>query len=397
MSPSAVRRRHVFFLNGFDPKGASYYHRLYREEAARQSAVTDTVYEVGPRSRGDNGNSSWQVTCRSGPDVAETTFEFVQWDDIVRAHWPRNGWQVLVGSLRGYQAALASLESLKKVWRVSPRTLVALAYPAVFWLLALAAGLACGAALAWMARTAVGPGLPATVPWVAAALGALGMWWGALAWERRLNTTWLLRIYQFAGDWRRGRTPSLPPRLDALANEVARRLSDPQVDEVLLVGFSVGSLLAVSAAARVQQRAAAGGTPSLDRLSMVTLGHCIPLLGLMAGADGFRGELARLGQDPQLRWVDFSSPTDWGSFALVDPLAICLGPAGPGRPHSPRMLSPRFHTMFEPAHYAQIIRNKRRMHLQYLMAGERPALYDYFAITAGPASLPHRITATKAP
>jgi hypothetical protein len=44
-----------------------------------------------------------------------------------------------------------------------------------------------------------------------------------------------------------------------------------------------------------------------------------------------------------------------------------------------------------------MIRNKRRMHLQYLMAGERPALYDYFAITAGPSSLPDRITGTPAP
>jgi hypothetical protein len=116
------------------------------------------------------------------------------------------------------------------------------------------------------------------------------------------------------------------------------------------------------------------------------------LLGLMAGADAFRAELARLGQAPSLRWVDFSSITDWGSFALVDPIALCLGPGGPQRPHTPRMASPRFHLMFEPQDYRQIVRNKRRMHMQYLMAGQRPALYDYFAITAGPESLPDRIT-----
>jgi hypothetical protein len=239
--------------------------------------------------------------------------------------------------------------------------------------------------------------LPAAVSWLVGALVAAGLWWAALAWERRLNTTWLLRIYQFAGDWRRGLTPTLPPRLDRLAHEILQRLAEPEVDEVLVVGFSVGSLLAVSAVARVQERAAAAGVTSLDRLSLMTLGHCIPLLGLMAGADAYRAELARLGQDPQVHWVDFSSPTDWGSFALVDPLAICLGPADATRPHSPRMLSPRFHTMFEPAAYAQMISNKRRMHLQYLMAGERPALYDYFAITAGPSSLPDRITGTPAP
>ncbi|MEO5671044.1 MAG: hypothetical protein ABIR26_10175 [Ramlibacter sp.] len=394
---SAVRRRHVFYLGGFDPKGASYSHGLYRAEAARQSGVTGAVYEVGPRVRCEGGNTTWQVRSRTDGQDTETTFEYVQWDDIVRAHWPRNGWQVLVGSLRGYQAALASLDALKKVWRASPRTLVSLAYPALFWVMVFLSGLACGAVLATLVRTAGGPGVYAALPWMAGAIAAFGIWGGALAWERRLNTTWLLRIYQFAGDWRRGRTPSVPPRMDRLAADIVKRLSGPALDEILVVGFSVGSLLAVSAVARVQALAAPAGGPNLDRLSLMTLGHCIPLLGLMAGADAFRAELARLGQDPQVRWWDFSSPTDWGSFALVDPLAICLGEGGPGRPYAPHMASPRFHTMFEPGHYARIIRDKRRMHLQYLMAGELPTLYDYFAITAGPLSLPGRFSDTTAP
>jgi hypothetical protein len=55
------------------------------------------------------------------------------------------------------------------------------------------------------------------------------------------------------------------------------------------------------------------------------------------------------------------------------------------------MLSPRFHLMFDPAVYAQMVRNKRRMHMQYLMAGERPVLYDYFALTAGPLTLAQRL------
>jgi hypothetical protein len=53
--------------------------------------------------------------------------------------------------------------------------------------------------------------------------------------------------------------------------------------------------------------------------------------------------------------------------------------------------------MFEPETYARIIRDKRRMHLQYLMAGQRPAVYDYFAITAGPCSLPERLARMPAP
>jgi hypothetical protein len=386
MTEPTVRRRHVFFLSGFDPKGASYYHGLYRKEATQQGAVTGARYEIGPRTRCDGGNTVWPVRAETDGRVTQTNFEYVQWDDIVRAHWPRTGWQVLIGSLRGYRAALASPSALRKVWHTSRRTLVALAYPAAFWLLAslLGAGIAAvlGLLLTWL--------LPPAAAWSLAAMGALAVWWGALAWERKLNTSWLLRIYQFAGDWRAGRTPQLQERLDRLADDIVRRLAEPEVDEVLLIGFSVGSLLAASAAARVQRIAAREGV-DLTRLSMMTLGHCIPLLGLMAGANTYRAELASLGRPPKLRWVDFSSLTDWGSFALVDPLALCLGPAGTERPYGPRMASPRFHMMFDAADYARIVRDKRRIHLQYLMAGRRPAHYDYFAITAGPVPLAERI------
>lgn len=373
-----VTRRHVFFLSGFDPKGASYYHGLYAGQAALQGRVTGVRYTVGPRTRLANGNAQWQVASEADGRRVDTCFEYVRWDDIVRAHWPRSAWQVLAGSLRGYAGALASPAALRKVKAASPRTLVALAYPALFWLLALLLALALGALLARFVGMVVG-----------ASAGAAVLW-GALRWERRLNTSWLLRIYQFAADWRSGRTPDLEQRMDTAADAIVRKLAEPQVDEVLLVGFSVGSLLAASIAARVQQRAAAQGLP-LDHLALLTLGHCIPLLGLMAGADAFRAELARLGRPPRVRWADFSSPTDWGSFALVDPLAIALGPAGAERPFAPRMASPRFHTMFAPEVYAALARDKRRIHLQYLMAGERATPYDYFAITAGPLRLAERL------
>jgi hypothetical protein len=382
MTESPVRRRHVFYLNGFDPKGAAYVHGLYARQAQLQGQVAGVRYEVGDRERRPNGNSQWTVRCDAAGQRTHTVFEYVRWDDIVRAHWPRSPWAVLAGSLRGYAAALASWSALRKVWQHSRRTLVSLAYPALFWLGALL--------LAISAAFGVAATLPP--PWgaaagAAAAAAVLGL---ALLQERRLNTSWLLRIYQFAGDWRHGRTPEVPRRTAAAAEDIVQALRDPQLDEVLLVAFSVGSLLAVSTAARVQQLAAAQGL-SLERFSLVTLGHCIPLLGLMAGADAYRGELAQLGGEPRVQWVDFSSPTDWGSFPLVDPLAICLGPASAQRPHSPRMLSPRFHTMFDPAVYAELVRDKRRLHLQYIMAGERPALYDFFAITAGPERLPARL------
>ena len=379
-----VKRRHVFFLSGFDPKGASYYHALYAAQAQMQGRVTGAAYTVSPRIKCSDGNSCWSVDSVSPQGSSHTTYEFVRWDDIVRSRWPRTGWGVLAGSLRAYISAIGAGRSLIKVWRVAPKTLFSLCYPALVWLAAALMSIAVGVALAFAIDATIG-----RRNYWGAGIGmatAAAAWIGALRWERRLHTTWLLRIYQFAADWASGRIEELPQRLDQLFDRIAFQLGQDDLDEVLLIGFSVGSMLAVSAAARVKETVPAG---RLAKLSVLTLGHCIPLLGLMPRATKFRADLARMGGNPALNWLDFSSTTDWGSFALVDPVALCLR-ATAGSMHGPALASPRFHTLFKPATYAQIRGDKRRMHLQYLMAAELPGPYDFFAVTAGPLRLADR-------
>jgi pimeloyl-ACP methyl ester carboxylesterase len=380
MSAAHVRRRHVYFLSGFDPKGASYYHRLYSSEAQRQGQVSGASYRVGPRQRMQDGNTSWRVDAVTAGQASETTCEYVRWDDIVRARWPRTPWKVLTGGVAAYASALTAGRKLGDVWRAAPKTVVSLVYPAVFWFVSCLLGLALGVT----AGALLGGGVAG---WVVGILLACGFWWAALLLESRINTSWLLRIYAFAGDWSRNRVTEIEPRMETLAAAIAARLADPDIDEVLLVGFSVGSMLAVDAAARLQARTTAR---DLEKFSLLTLGHCIPLLGAMAGAAAFRENLRALAHEPRLDWTDVASPLDWGSFALVDPIPLSLGLPPGSLPHGPLMLSPRFHTMFEAASYAAIRGDKRRMHMQYLMAGELPSAYDYFAITAGPERLAGR-------
>jgi hypothetical protein len=391
VSQGTVHRRHVFFLAGFDPKGAGYYHRLYRTQASLQGPLTGVTYAVGSRERLVDGNTAWEVHTReNGGAEVRTTIEHVRWDDVVRAHWPRSWWQVLAGSVKAYWGAITS-RSLGKVRQASPRTLVALAWPAVFWIVAVLM-----TAVAWACAQLLARALGAPFPWPLAAGIAAAAIAGrfALAWDRRLNTSWLLRIYQFAHAWSRGRTPEVPPLVNKLARSMAGALRDPHIDEVLLVGFSVGSMLAVAATARLKDMSAADPVP-LDKLSVLTLGHCIPLLGLMPDADAFRADLRTVAAWPAVFWADYSSPVDWGSFPLVDPIGICVDVQD--RATRVHVASPRFHTMFPRDVYESMRREKRRMHLQYLMAGQIASDYDYFAITAGSLSLPARLSAQRAP
>ncbi len=385
-----VHRRHVFFVSGFDPKGASYYHALHTAEAAKQDAVTGTQSTVGPRLRDGQGNSHWTISSTPADPsgtACETTYEFCRWDDIVRKHWPRSAWRLLADLVFAYSLMIRS-GGIVTTWHLSRKTLVGLAYPLIViggcLSLAVAMSLWAGTALAssgtaWPVATAAGVGLM-----------ALGLW-ATHKLEAKLNSTWLVRIFSFTGRHACGQLPELDARLDALAEKIAVKLRSPDagnVDEVLVVGFSVGSILSVSSVAR----ALPGGAdlPARPALSLMTLGHCIPMLGLLPQAARFRDELKVLAAEPALRWIDFSSLTDWGSFAMVDPVDACRITLPNGQKHNPTMRSPRFHTQFAPATYDKLRRNKRRIHMQYLMAGELPSDYDYFAITAGGLTLDER-------
>jgi hypothetical protein len=383
-----VRRRHVFFFSGFDPKGAAYYHRIYREQAQRQGRLNGSTYEVGARTRTSDGHTRWPVraTAPDGQGRVDTVYEYLRWDDIVRAQWPRSAGGVVRASLRAYRAALGPA---RRAWPVAPRAVMLLFYPALCWCLVLLLATAWGLSVASLAQRLGPTGSMWPALWGAAA-GAACLW---AAWwlEGRLHTSWLLRIFAFAHAWATGRVPGLQARLEEAAEQVCKPLADPNVDEVLLVGFSVGSIWAVSVADRCALRVGPHA-PALGRLSVLTLGHCVPLLGLVSEAQAFRDALQRVAVLAPLCWVDVSAPGDWGSFALVDPVPLCAPADAAAGAVNPRLLaSPRFHTLFGSQAYARLKKDKRRMHMQYLMAGERAGVYDYFALTAGPLGLRERL------
>jgi hypothetical protein len=185
-----------------------------------------------------------------------------------------------------------------------------------------------------------------------------------------------------------GDAPELDGVIEHGAGRIGATMRDTACDEVLVAGFSVGSILATRAMA--QALTALPEPEGAPRLALLTLGNCVPMLGLFRQAGAYREELARIAASDRLRWVDVSAPGDWASFPLLEPLAFC-GIDAPARgAGSPQMTSPRFHTLFHPARYAALLRDKHALHMQYLASTEMPGVYDWFAITAGPRALAAR-------
>ncbi|MES2978745.1 MAG: hypothetical protein V4731_10000 [Pseudomonadota bacterium] len=386
MSPlSPVRKRCVFYVSGFDPKGAAHYHALYQAEATKQSRLNGWQLDVGARKRLPGGNSAWPIHAQDGKGTeVQTHYEVMRWDDVVRKNWPMHTlalWRDLLAT------TLFNLRhgSLWRMFQLSWPPAVALFSPfALLVLIALLAPLATVLLGGWIVAAHE---LPLWTGVGASALSVAGLALTGRYLEARYSMYWLTRSYAFTARQAKGKTPDLEARLDEQALRLVERICSEQDDEVLVVGHSSGTIMAVSIAARACAllQALPHGTPRA-KLSLMKLGQCIPLLALLPQAKRFRAELALLGQAAWVDWIDFSAPPDGCCFALSDPLAL----TDDGRGRSPKLLSPKFAEMFPLLPYQALRQDKYRMHFQYLMAHERAVDYDYFAISAGDQTLSER-------
>ncbi|WP_018007605.1 hypothetical protein [Cupriavidus neocaledonicus] len=370
-----VRRRKVYYVSGFDPRGAAFYHRLYREESAKQAVHHGGSVAVGGRSRLSEHVSAWNVDSEWDGHSVSTEYQFLHWDDLVRRHWesslPRLVWSTLASYLR--YIGCGAFGRLSKTFR---GPFFSALYPLVYLglLLMLSLGLGIGASAALSAVGVHG--------WLAAAGGmAAGavLFGGGVALANRLAVFWLLRIYRFVQAWGEREPEDVRQRIDAFADWIRSDLEASPCDEALVVGHSVGSIVGLSLAARLVDAL----TPAQRRsLTLVTLGQCIPLLSLMPSATAFRRDLQRLSAEREMQWLDMNARADSLCFSQANPLDISgIAGAAAGRPTA-QVVRP--FRMFGKQEYARLKRSKQRLHFQYLMASALPNEYDYFRMTAGP-------------
>jgi len=383
VKPGHVRKRCVFYLSGFDPKGAAHYHALYRAEAYIQAQLSGLKMQVGVRQKTALGNSFWEVSASSSEGRVETQYMFLRWDDIVREHWPRSRLQLLKDLFSTTWLNLRT-GTLWRMFKLSWPPAVALFAPFLLLCAVLVGTPLSVALIMWLMRAAEG--------WATTLMGtAVSMLWLALAvlFEKKYGMTWLLRSYTFTAAQAAGRVPKLDKRLELHAETLLQRINSRADDEVLIVGHSSGTIMAVSVLAK-----ALSHDPELGSrgpvISLLTLGQCMPMLGCLPEAKGFRGDLQRLSSAEAINWLDFSAPPDGCCFALKNPLVSCGVFESEGRVDRPKLLSPRFVGMFAPNAYNAMKQNKHRMHFQYLMAAGNAVKYDFFAITAGHYTLAHR-------
>ncbi|GGB46335.1 membrane protein [Oceanisphaera marina] len=400
-----VKQRQVFYIHGFDPRGASHYHRLYRSQAAQQAPVNGLHINVSARRRNSSHHHQWQLSTAH----TQSQYHYLGWDDIVRQHWGK-GWRQIISDFYCFFMLYIANGNVIKFAKASRQQLIAGLYPALYLLL----GISVSGLLAYRGASIAYHSLPPShaLPSVAAyglslitaVLILLISLHGVKKVGSKLAVFWLQRIYAFSGKWAQGTIPELDTRSQQFAEHIIRAINNPENDEIVIIAHSVGTMMVIPTLAQVLSALPqthlsnnkASNKPGNEnfanqRVVLITLGQCIPLISFQPKATQFRAQLQQLGQDPRLTWLDYTAPTDGACFPLLDPITSCgLTKA----PHAgPRLLSPRFFTLYHAARYKKLRRAWYTMHFLYLMATDKPGPYDFFAFTAGPKRVVDHINA----
>jgi pimeloyl-ACP methyl ester carboxylesterase len=350
---------------------------LYRDEALKQSIHNKACLEIGSRNRRNDFVSAWGISGEWDGERTHTDYQFMQWDDLVRQYWQRSSVLLWAKGMcpylklffGGYWVRIRSISRPAATSGVFPLALLL-----VLLLLSLAVGVCVGFAAAFL-----GVGF-----WGALLVGAISAGitlQGASSFPEKVGSHWVLRTILFVHDWALGKHAQVDRRIEQFVDHIIAEQNQNPVDEVLLVGHSIGTMVAVDVAARLSAKK----SDHQSGVQLLTLGHCIPMLSLMGEATKFRDTLKVLSQAESIPWTDVTIPPDPLCFYGLDPVRLTFGKDTYCR--GPRLAVARVFRMFRAETYAKLRWNKLRLHFQYLMASELSADYDFFLTTAGPSFL----------
>ncbi|KPA22611.1 hypothetical protein shim_08980 [Shimia sp. SK013] len=378
-SHSAVRKRRVFYIPGYDPIHPRRYRELYRKEGASQAEISGYDVALSAKVAGD-GPYGWHVAAIIEDAQVHSDFEVLVWSDIVRDSMDQ-GILGTYGQLIRTAVTYIGSGALWRLMKLRKGPVIAALYPVLFLLVQLGVALL----VAWGIGALIGIWLP---DWVG--LAGLAVVPPILNWFRKKDgkffAYYLMHDYAYSAQSKGEDPPELAARMAEFTDRIAAALED-DVDEVLVVGHSSGAHLAVSILADlIRDGRVSSGGPSLGFLS---LGQVVPMVSFLPKAHRLRRDLAFLCQRDELTWVDVTAPGDGCAFALCDPVSVS-GVAPETGKRWPLVVSAAFTQTLSEARWAELRWRFFRLHFQYMCAFDRPGDYDYFSITAGPKTLAER-------
>jgi pimeloyl-ACP methyl ester carboxylesterase len=199
----------------------------------------------------------------------------------------------------------------------------------------------------------------------------------------------------FSWDYVYGRRPELDARLDRFAEMLIARTQHTELDEILVVGHSMGATLALEIITR-----ALALDPLLGRhgpvVCLLTVGSTIPKFTLHPAGERFRRYGAQLAKDSSIAWAEYHARSDAISFYKFDPVTLTRFYGDPMR-GKPVLRRVWIQQMLSKRTYWRYRLRFMRLHYQFLMANELRSTYDYFMMVCGPLPFARSVLTPKGP
>ncbi len=378
----AIRRRHVIYVSGYDPRGAQGYFDLFRRTCDRSQRLWPVSLTLQPVEIDSEDFAHWRLDLRGSDWQTTTHYDFLRLERFVQADMAGSTARQMLRALGWFVDDVVSgaqFRIFRASWRFGLHLLcfqlLLLAWIAVAAAVATIVGRTVGEYLGWPLWAAIMSSLAAAVL-VAVALRPLADRWRVI----QLSNSWT-DLRRFG----RNRSTRLNRAIDAGAQRVIAAARTNEVDELAVVGHSSGCVIASAIMARAMEL-----DPDLSRrgprLVLLTLGSVMPAVALHPAAQRMRDIVGRLAAAPGLTWIDCQSRKDVMCFANFDPVDGVGVDVG-SRRSNPLLWRISFRDIIAPQNYNRFRWNHFRVHYQYIMGGDRRAPYDYTLLVGGPAAI----------
>lgn len=369
MDRATVTKRLVFQLNGYDPitSHAGARSRFVRE-LKRIEPAWSVEASTGPMHEDIDG-TEWSVTINGPNWHVETDFHLVRWDDLIAKFSSRTIWYrvpvgliafldfVIGGALWGY---------LRSSWRYA----VFFLYPFVTFGALVAATYFVGVHAMRASTT-----MPAII---AISFVLAGVIFGCWRW---LHLSLLFDDWIFSHAYIRWGDPIIEQRLDRLAHKMVAAAHRSDADELLVIGHSLGAVVAIDLLDRALKLAPSFGEKGIP-VTFLSIGSSVLKIGLHRGAERFRTAVDRVARAPGIFWGEYQARIDIMNFYNTNPMAEMSLSTENG----PVVKLVEFSQMLERSFYRSIRLRFYRVHCQFVSGNDKRYLYDYFMLLGGPVS-----------
>ncbi len=372
-------RRAVFYVAGFDIVGPRFYHLMFKRGLAQDSSLYGRKYAMQDLPAEPQVGKAWRIATRDGERPVEVVYSILTpYEQIVRSYrrnaiWVGRAWLL---TLFAYLRHGILARSLVYSWRNG--LLLVYAFLLILGFVAL------GAAIGYFGLRTAWPESPLwlRLP-LAAAAGLLVLQLG-LRLENRTFAGFLLSSMFTGLQQAAGRRPDLDAIIDGFARHIVEAATRERWDEILIVGHSSGTMMAIDVAAQIVGQAARFQGA---KISLLTLGATDGVVAGYKHARRQRAALALAATTTDLTWIEFHSNRDWvghGGGNRIKVTGIDLG----GMPQiGPRMMRLSVKDFYSAERRRKLKFNPFERHFDYLKSGDRPSRYSFFRIVCAATPL----------